>query len=331
MRLRSAGIPLLLACLAGRTAVADDARELLQSMADATRQLNYEGVFVYQSDAQLDAMRLVHKFEAGVESERLVSLSGPAREVIRDGTKVTCLFADDQAAMVERNPPRDIVGIGFSAPVAKLASTYRFAIEGRDRVAGRLASIVSVVPQADDRYSYRLWIDDDSKLLLKSIIIGSGARALEQVQFTHINVLDEVPAALLQPEISGTGFNWQTNDPHSQTPGESAAGGNGDWRVSWLPAGFDLKETRVQNMAMSRMPVSHMVYSDGLAMVSVFIEELTAGDEPVQGYSSRGAVNAFSRVVDSFQVTVVGEVPQATVQKIAAAVAQPDVAAPPKQ
>lgn len=325
MRLRPLALPLLLS-LSGAAAAAagDDAEALLKTMADATRTLNYDGVFVYQSDARLDAMRLVHKFAAGTESERLVSLSGPAREVIRDGTRVTCLFADDQAAMVESNPPRDIVGLGFSAPVERLAQTYRFAIEGPDRVAGRAASIVSVKPESDDRYSYRLWIDDASRLLLKSVILGPGARALEQVQFTQIAVLDDVPDALLKPEISGSGFDWQTTEQAAATAATaSPAAATPSWHIGWLPPGFALTETRVQNMAMSRMPVHHMVYSDGLAMVSVFIEELMADDEPVQGYSSRGAVNAFSRVVDAFQVTVVGEVPQATVHRIAASVAKP--------
>ena len=198
-------------------------------------------------------------------------------------------------------------------------------------MAGRLASVVSVTPRSNDRYSYRLWVDDVSRLLLKSVILGPGAHVLEQVQFTQISVLDDVPDALLQPEISGTGFNWQMNEEPAPPAGESSASGPVAWQVQWLPAGFELKETRVQNMAMSRMPVSHMVYSDGLAMVSVFIEELMTGDVPVQGYSSRGAVNAFSRVIDAHQVTVVGEVPQTTVQKIAAAVTQPKSAELPHQ
>jgi negative regulator of sigma E activity len=91
--------------LAGAAAFADDsAQELLRNMHDATRELNYDGVFVYQRGDQIDSMRLIHKFADGTETERLISLSGPAREVIRDGTQVTCLFADDHAATDDPEP-----------------------------------------------------------------------------------------------------------------------------------------------------------------------------------------------------------------------------------
>jgi sigma-E factor negative regulatory protein RseB len=301
---------------------ADSAYALLQTMNDATRQLNYEGVFVYQRGTQIDSMRLVHKYDGGIEKERLISLSGPAREVIRDGTLVTCLFADDQQAMVEKNPPRDIINIGFSAPVEKLVSSYNFTIEGADRVAGRPVTVVGVTPERDDRYGYKLWIDHDSKLLLKSLILGRGGRTLEQVQFTQISILDEIAPERLRPEIGGSGFTWRT-DSDSQN-NDAAPYSDSAWRVRWLPSGFELKENNIQNMATSYMPVSYLVFSDGLAMVSVFVEELTDGEPVLQGYSSRGAVNAFSRVADDYQITVVGDVPLPTIKRIATSVAKVD-------
>ena len=301
---------------------ADSAHALLQTMRDATRQLNYEGVFVYMRGTQIDSMRLVHKYDGGVEMERMISLSGPAREVIRDGTLVTCLFADDQEAMVEKNPPRDIINIGFSAPVEKLVSSYNFAIEGADRVAGRSATVVGVMPEGDDRYGYKLWIDHDSKLLLKSLILGRGGRTLEQVQFTHISILDDIAPERLHPEIGGSGFTWRT-DPDGENNG-AARPSESAWRVRWLPSGFELKESNIQSMVTSHMPVSHLVFSDGLAMVSVFVEELLDGDQALQGFSSRGAVNAFSRVANDHQITVVGDVPLPTIKQIATSVAKVD-------
>lgn len=298
----------------------DTAKSLLQTMHDATRQLNYEGVFIYQRGTQIDSMRLVHKYDGGVEVERLISLSGPAREVIRDGTLVTCLFADDQAAMVEKNPPRDLISIGISAPVEELVASYRFAIEGTDRVAGRGATVVGVIPEGDDRYGYKLWIDQDSKLLLKSLVLGRGGRTLEQVQFTQISILDEIAPERLRPEIAGSEFTWRTDSDSASngaTPFEDSV-----WRVRWLPSGFELKENNIQSIATSHMPVSHLVLSDGLAMVSVFVEELMEGEQALQGYSSRGAVNAFSRVDDDHQITVVGDVPLPTIKQIATSVAK---------
>lgn len=303
--------------LATAAAADEPAQALLAQMHTATRELNYDGVFVYQRGLQLDSMRLVHQFRDGSEAERLISLSGPAREVLRDGTRVTCLFADDHAGMVEKSAPRDIVGIGFDAPVERLVASYRFAVEGSDRVAGRPATVVGVVPTSDDRYGYRLWIDDASRLLLKSMVLDGGGTPLEQVQFTHLELLDQVPGELLAPEITGSDFVWRTDEASAEA-GDTAA----DWQAEWLPAGFELESSSVQNMATSQRPVSHLVYSDGLAMVSVFVEAVSDDAEPLHGYSSRGAVNAFSRLLDRHQVTVVGEVPLPTVRRIAASVTQ---------
>lgn len=313
---------LVLLCVWQGPCAADDAlaRQLLQGMYDASRQLNYDGVFFYQGGTQVEAMRVVHKFDVGVETERLISLSGPAREVIRDGNNITYLFADNEAALVDSNHPPDIVGIGLSAPLSKLFAGYNFSIEGNDRIAGRTTRIVSVVPQTDDRYAYRLWIDEASGLRLKSIVLGPDDRELEHLQFTQITILQEVPSELLRPEISGEGFTWRTTNDSNVAESNNAQALSPAWQVPWLPPGFEHKETRVQSMPGSRMPVSHMIYSDGLAMVSVFIEELLAGDVPVRGYSSRGAVNAFSRVIETHQVTVVGELPLPTVRMIANAV-----------
>ena len=295
------------------------AEDLLQAMHDATRRLNYDGIFVYQRGGHLDTMRIVHKYDQGTEVERLISLSGPAREVIRDGTLVTCLFADDQEAMVEKNPPRDLIGIGFSAPVEQLIGHYGFSMRGKDRVAGRHAVVVSIDPVGVDRYGYRLWVDAQSKLLLKSMILGPGGRTLEQVQFTQIAILDEVPDEHLRAEIAGTEFAWRTDNDDGAGEREAV---ESSWSVQWLPNGFELKDSNIQSMATSAMPVSHLVYSDGLAMVSVFVEELMEGAEQLQGSSSRGAVNAFSRVANDHQITVVGEVPLPTVKQIAHSVAR---------
>ncbi|MGR8920274.1 MAG: MucB/RseB C-terminal domain-containing protein [Gammaproteobacteria bacterium] len=303
-------------------ASAMDAQGLLRAMHEATRELNYDGVFVYQRGMQLDSMRLVHQATAQGEKERLISLSGPAREVIRDGSLVTCLFADDEAAMVEKTAPRDLVGLGFSAPIETLLDSYAFAVEGRDRVAGRDALVVAVTPQSDDRYGYRLWVDEASKLLLKSVILGRGGRVLEQVQFTHLEILEQVQPERLEPEIAGSGFTWRTDEGEQDNAHGGGDGARRPWQVNWVPRGFELKEDDVQNMATSQMPVEHLVYTDGLAMVSVFVEKLMPDEPPMQGYSARGAVNAFSRVHGDHQITVVGEVPLPTVRQIASSVAR---------
>ena len=300
----------------------ETAETALAVMHDATRTLNYDGIFVYQRAEQLESMRVIHRYANDTETERLISLSGPAREVIRNGSMVTCLSADEEGAAPDKNPPRDIIGIGFSAPVDKLRTSYAFAFDGKDRVAGRAALIVAVTPHSPDRYAYRLWLDEQTHLLLKSAILDVNGHALEQVQFTQLEVREEIASELLLPGIQGTTFNWHTdNDVDGNgASAETTPHPPPRWQAGWLPRGFEFKESSVQKMQDNFASISHLVYSDGLAMVSVFVEAIVDEKRALRGQSSRGAVNAFSRVQDMHQITVVGEVPLQTVQQIATSV-----------
>jgi sigma-E factor negative regulatory protein RseB len=302
----------------GAAAASERARELVQRAQEAGRTLDYDGVFVYQRDNELDTMRLIHRGSGATEVERLVSLSGPAREVIRDGTRVTCTFADDKAVMVEKRLSRDLLGFDLSEPVESLTGLYDFSLGPDDRIAGRAARVVRITPLTVDRYGYRLWIDEQTGLLLKSAVLDHDQRPLEQVEFARIDVGGPIDDALLAPEVSGVDFTWYNNDGGAN----AAEDGGSEWLVGWLPGGFEMRDQQTRHLVPSRMPVRHFVYSDGLATVSVFIEKLGDDTAPIQGHSSMGAVSAFSRVADGFQITVVGEVPQSTVRQIAVATAK---------
>lgn len=307
-----------LCCVA---AGADETAETaLAAMHDATRKLNYDGVFVYHRADQLESMRLIHRYADDTETERMISLSGPAREVIRVGSLVTCLSVDEPDSATDKNPSRDIIGIGFSAPVEKLRGSYSFAIDGKDRVAGRAALVVAVSPRSPDRYAYRLWLDEQTHLLLKSAILDVNGHALEQVQFTHLEVSDQISSELLKPGIQGTAFQWRTD-------ADAAAGGTApvvlpDWQPGWLPTGFEFKESSGQQAHEGVEATSHLIYSDGLSMVSVFVATIADDKQALQGESSRGAVNAYSRLDAKHQITVVGEVPLSTLKRIAESVTQ---------
>jgi len=303
------------ACGAG---AADDAAELIRQVAPATKTLNYEGTFIYAHDSQIDAMRIVHKAEDGAEYERLLSLTGQAREVIRDGARITCTFADDRAVVVEKRRPQDFIGLPLSEPIEKIGQYYAFEMLADDRIAERATKVVLIRPKAPDRYSYQLWIDKATNLLLKSSVLNTAGTVLEQVMFIAVSIGQPIDDASLQSELDGAGFTWHADE---EAPNAATAEEAMQLDIGWVPAGFSLKNTHTQHFASKRMPVRHAVYSDGLAMVSVFIEALTADAPPLQGYSSMGAVNAFSRMDHQYQITVVGEVPQTTVRRIAASVA----------
>ena len=293
----------------------DSPDALIARMLSATKSLSYDGVFIYQRDDQIDTMRIIHKNVAGVEVDRLVSLSGPKREVIRDGSKVTCVFADNNRVLVEKRQPRDFIGLGLSEPAAGLANYYAFSVSGQERIAERDARVLAITPTSEDRYGYKLWLDVESGLPLKSVILANGGRVLEQVQFVQISIGVEIPNELLERELHGNGSR---RHPINENVADAdwQAGRDSGWQANWLPRGFEMRKHKTQQLSSNRAPVSHMVYSDGLAMVSVFVEKVM-GPDPLRGFSSLGAVNAVSRVAGDHQITVIGEVPLATIRQIA--------------
>ena len=304
--------------------------ELLEAMERASVMLNYAGVFVYQRGGQMDSMRIVHKGDGESQLERLLSLTGPAREVIRDGKRVTCVFPDEKSVIVEPSQSRQYLRVALSEPLHTVEQYYQFVLTGEDRVAGRPTWVVSIEPREPDRYGYQLSIDQSAHLPLKSRVIDSHGDTLEELQFTDIEFLDEVPDEMLEPHFGSAGYTWYTGTP-AEAPPPAVADNSAPalepeadappWQVGWLPDGFRMLDMKRQTITASRRPVSHTVYSDGLAMVSIFVERLVDVGQPLRGISSLGAVNAIGRVNDGYQVTVVGEIPLPTAKKIAASVA----------
>lgn len=286
-----------------------EAQQLINQMSRAVRDLNYDGVFIYRRNREMDTMRLIHKADQRGEHERLVTLTGLPREVIRNDQSVTCIFPDDQAVMVEKSRPRKFVA-QLPEPIERIAAYYSFSVDGEDRVAGRAAWIVNIKPRDLYRYGYQLWIDKENSLLLKSELKNKSGLPVEQIMFTQLEVRNEIPDDLLKPAISGQGYTW-----YYQASAEDRTD-NGDalWHVTWMPDGFTLSNHEKQSLVASGDPIDHMVFTDGLASVSVFIEKLH--DVPQIGPAQMGAVNAFAKFADGFQVTAVGEVPPSTVQRM---------------
>lgn len=291
----------------------NQARELINKMSSASRELNYDGIFVYRRGSHLDTMRLIHKHDDKGEHERMVSLTGYAREVVRNNDSVTCYFPDNQAIVVEKTHPRQFIAGQLPQPIEKIASYYKFSVAGKDRIAGRPAWVVNIVPKDNFRYGYQLWIDEDTNLLLKSELKDESGRPLEQILFTQIHIVQDIPDQLLVPSITGKGYTWH-NSTSTEVPLKTS---KYDWSVIEMPAGFAMNDYEKQTVSESTMPVEHMIFTDGLAIVSVFIEKINDKPEYAQGASRVGGINAFATYQQGFQVTAVGEVPQKTVQQMA--------------
>lgn len=291
-------------------------QQLVARMSRATHELNYDGIFIYRHGRQLDTMRIIHKNGSNGEVERLVSLTGHPREVIRNNSSVTCIFPDNKAIIVEKSRPYDYPLAELLEPVNDIAKYYRISISGKDRVAGNAATIVTIQPNDNYRYGYQLWIDKKNYLLLKSELKNESGYPLEQIIFTKLDVVDSIPDKLLKSSVSEKGFtrydNTKRNPVNKQTVNH--------WQVKWMPNGFTLSNNEMHAFTANGHEVDHMVYTDGVAMVSIFIEKVRQRSQFVPGASKMGAVNAFTSHTNNYQVTAVGEVPQSTVEKMAVSV-----------
>ena len=304
---------------ASQVVAESSARQWLDEMSAALQTLDYDGTFVYLHDDKLETMRIVHQLTEGGEKERLVSLTGSPREVLRDDRAVTCIMPDNKSVMIGKSRPRQPFPV-VPKDLDALSPYYNLEDAGEDRMTGYVTRVIKVKPKDALRYGYRFWIDTDTRMLIKFDLTGVKGRAIEQVMFTSLSIGDSIPATALKPSLTGDGYTWYRQENPGRKPQKHT--GDPGWTVDDLPVGFRMTNFQYKRMRQDGESAEHMVFSDGLATVSVYVEKLPEGKTPVTGLSSMGAMNAYRAQVDGYQVTVVGEVPRATVQMIARSVSR---------
>jgi sigma-E factor negative regulatory protein RseB len=284
----------------------------LNKMSNAGRSLNYMGTFIYHHDDMIDTMRVVHKVDRNGERERLYSLDGSGREVLRDGNYVTCILPDNKAVMVDKSRPKRTFTAAFPDNFDKLARNYEFILDGNARIAERPSRIVVIKPKDSYRYGYRLWLDNTTGLLLKSEKLDENGGSIERIVFTDIKIDVPIEDSELKPGISGKEYKWHHSDKGSDTSVKNKS----SWHIGALPPGFELMSHKRIAESNKKTEMNHIVVTDGLAWASVYIEDVAKDKDLLVGEAHMGAVNAYGRVMNNYHVTVVGEVPATTVHMI---------------
>lgn len=311
MTARNKVTPWLLAALLLLPSLASaqgEAYHWLEHMNRALHKLDYEGRFVYLHGQTLEAMYLAHTVREGNEREHLVSLTGDAREVIRDHNAVICIVPGSKAARVDKRPLAG--GLAPLQPIRpeRLVRYYHFELGGTQRVAGREARAVVITPVDDLRYGYRLLLDSEHYLPLGASTLDKDERPISQILFTELKVGEEVtappPSLVSQEETTRT--VQPRNQPEQMLPPR--------WSFTEVPPGFELSMHLRRVMGADDHEVEHFVFSDGLASVSVYVEDIQAGDA-FDGVSQMGPVTAVSRHLKDYQATAVGEVPRQTLER----------------
>ncbi len=305
--------------LSTASAADDDARAWLERMNRALATRNYDGTFFHLRNGKVETLRIIHRVENGKVEERLVSLDS-GREIVRNDKELTCYLPDQRRVLVE--PRQDEGPLLGTLPDFDAAVTENYKLEKLPaaRLLGRNTQVIAVNPNDAYRFGYRLWIDDETALPLKTQLCDERGNVVEQVLFANITLPDSIPRAAVRSQVDARGLQW-VKQPAPTQASESIAQ---LWRAGKVPPGFRLKATNTQLMDGSTSPVAHLVYSDGLASVSVFIETKSPDREQMNGLARVGSAFAFSTTVRGHQVTAVGEVPAQTVQLIAHST-KPDV------
>jgi sigma-E factor negative regulatory protein RseB len=292
----------------------ETALQLIDKMGQASKSLNYKGVFVYWRNGQLKAIRVIHKADESGEYERLISLNGVPREIIRNNELVTCILPDDKGAARGKNfHDKNSFPKRLPTELKAMYEHYRFSLGEADRIVGRKTQQIIIVPKDQYRYGYRLWVDNETGLLLKTVMVGEDNRALEQVMFTSLSLPAKISDADLAPAVTGREFSWREGEPLNI----DASDYESRWKVGWIPAGFTLVAHGKHWLPNSQVPVEHLAYSDGLGSVSIFIERIIGVHRShLRGFSSIGAVNAYGTTQALHYLTIVGEVPHTTVERM---------------
>ena len=323
----TAGIVLLAASVQAQTPVVSpveinvepDGHELIAKMLDHADQINYQGTFVFMHNGQLDSMRIVHGVVDGEVKERLTSLSGEPREVVRDDETVTCVWPKRHLVTVDPSSAHHGIPTIVPRELESLTQSYTVIPGPNNRIAEHDCRVLAIKPVDQFRYGYELCIEPKSGMLLRSKMIHPRGHLLEEVMFTNVQYLDSVDHINFHPETDIENFTWRKSESPDENAQASLDNSKG-WHVSKLPPGFSVSKISQRLMTTSDEPVHHMVVSDGVASVSVFIIKPRKLSTMFEGLSRRGSINAFSRGFDEHQITVLGEVPNETVKMIGSSI-----------
>ncbi len=284
--------------------------EWLDRMSQAISTLEYEGTVIRRQNGESQALKVVHRIVDGVVNEKVITQEGKGLEIIRVGNEVRCILPESKSVLVEEWTDQSALFSALPTGDAQFGGTYDLSLVREGRVAGRRSVLIAIRPHDAYRFGHRLWLDRETAFPLRTELVGTDGDAIEELKFADIRFVAGGIGSRIEPSMSLENFTWYT-DPQRVETAEIET----DWVCDDLPAGFRVMSTRHERLPGAEQPVTHIVYGDGLATVSVFIAE--GQDQSIARRSNVGASNSFSIQVDDHQVTAIGEVPSETVQRIA--------------
>lgn len=293
-----------------------DALAWLQRIHVATQKLSYTGTLVYRSGDQAETSRIVHVVERSGIRERLETLEGHPREIVRNGDEVKCYLPDRMTVKVDKQTDHKIFPQLLPENLQDISEHYGISTGGIERIADHDSRAIVLQPKDKLRYGRKLWADLKTGMLLKSQTFDDKGETIEQFAFTQIDIGGKIDREQLRPRLLAKARVWHIENSGAVQADLGASG----WTISPELAGFK-KVTEMKRTQGGSNEVEHVIYSDGLAAISVFIEPLANKTSlPPAGLSRQGAISIYSRQVAGHLVTVVGETPAESVRSLAESV-----------
>ncbi|MDZ4202680.1 MAG: MucB/RseB C-terminal domain-containing protein [Gallionella sp.] len=279
----------------------------LKTVAFASHQTDYTGVFVYQYDKRVESSRITHVTGTDGEYERLESLDGPKREIIRHHGQIWSYNNHKMVQVGSRHGGSRFPSL-LPEQLSALSENYQAREAGVERVAGYDTQAILFQPRDNLRYSHKIWAHTDSGLPLKAAVLGEKNQVVEQYAFTQLQIGGNIDRSWI---VVRPPNETARKDKHSESkPVDSG------WVVDAMPSGFKKTMEVLRPMRGKHAPVTQLVFSDGLSAISIFVEPSDKDEDDVEGLTSRGAMNLYHKVIDDHLVTVVGEVPPRTVMQV---------------
>jgi sigma-E factor negative regulatory protein RseB len=311
--------------LAGDTATSapsgSDSRSWLQRIHTAASQRNYQGTLVVTANGTVSSSRLAHYCEGKQSFERIDMLDGTPQRVYRHNEQVLTVWPVAKIARVEQRDAVALFPAVLSGSAEQLFERYEMLAEGTDRIAGLDTAVFLLRPRDGHRFAQRLWAEQGSGLLLRADVLAPDGRVIETAAFSEVTIgVKSQPETVLAPMKRLEGYRLLRSAP--QRTGLEVEG----WRLNAPVAGFKqiscVKRSLDAAGEAERTPATDVlqtIFSDGLTHVSVFIEPFQA-ERHRAGSAAFGATHTLMQPLGAHWLTVMGDVPMATLKQFAAAI-----------
>jgi sigma-E factor negative regulatory protein RseB len=284
--------------LLSNLARADAALDWLNRAAAAAKQQNYSGVYVYHHGENIEVLRVLHRADATGELEKVEVMDGTPRQFLRINNDIYCHLPDGKHVQLERNATRRFFPALLPAQPAGLLEYYEAKLGGLERVAGRICQVVMLEPRDGYRYAFNLWLDRHTGLPLKSRMVNNNGGVVSMYVFSEIQIGKAPAVQQFRNDMAGKRIQKASLDKAVDVV----------WDVT-PPPGYEMMQEAVRSLPGKSAPVTHLVFSDGLSVLSMFVERVDPQVQSLHGLSAEGAIGVYAREVDGHIVTTLGEVP----------------------